>query len=190
MDWNKNMKDLLLVIDMQNVYTKGQKWECPGIENAANKINKIIESGKCENVIFTKFIASIHPKGVWKEYNAVNEDVNADIWANELISRFDRWRGRFPIYSKCVYSSIAIPQVLEAARQARRVIVSGVVAECCVLSTIFQLIDEGIKVIYLLDGVSGLDRRKESATKMILSGLSPLHIGMMTVQEYLMEENS
>ena len=27
-----NSSDLLLVIDMQNVYTKGQEWACEGVE--------------------------------------------------------------------------------------------------------------------------------------------------------------
>ena len=64
-------------------------------------------------------------------------------------------------------------------------VITGVVAECCVLSTVFALIDAGIYVVYLTDGVSGLDREKEAATELILSGLDPLHVHMMTVREYL-----
>jgi nicotinamidase-related amidase len=50
------------------------------------------------------------------------------------------------------------------------VVVTGVVAECCVLSTVMELIDAGIYTVYLTDGVSGLDREKEAATELILSG--------------------
>lgn len=60
-------------------------------------------------------------------------------------------------------------------------------AECCVLSTVFALIDAGIYTIYLTDGVSGLDREKEASTELVLSGLAPLHVSMMTVEEYLRE---
>jgi nicotinamidase-related amidase len=34
-----NSSDLLLVIDMQNVYTKGQEWACKGIEHASASIH-------------------------------------------------------------------------------------------------------------------------------------------------------
>ena len=36
-----NSSDLLLVIDMQNVYTKGQEWACKGIEHASASILRL-----------------------------------------------------------------------------------------------------------------------------------------------------
>ena len=95
---------------------------------------------------------------------------------------------KFPLYTKSVYSSLAIPEVLDACKKAGRVILSGVVAECCVLSTALNLIDEGIYTVYLTDATSGLDSPKEKATELIFSGLSPLHIKMMTTREYLEEK--
>lgn len=182
---NKKYNDLLLVIDMQNIYTTGQKWACLDTEGAADRINTIIDSGKCSDVIFTRFLASDHPEGVWKEYNKKYECVNQDAWANEMVPQFADNLKKYPLYTKSVYSSLAIPEVLAAARKADRVIVTGVVAECCVLSTVFALMDAGIYVVYLTDGVSGLDKEKEAATELTLSGLSPLHVSMMTVAEYL-----
>lgn len=178
-------RDLLLVIDMQNVYTTGQEWACLDTEGVADRVNQIIDSGKCDQVIFTEYLASKQPKGVWADYNKKYADINADTWANELVPQLAAAASRYPLYTKSVYSSLAIPEVLAAARQADRVIITGVVAECCVLSTVFALIDEGIYTVYLTDGVSGLDRPKEQATERILSGLSPLHLAFMTVEEYL-----
>lgn len=178
-------KDLLLVIDMQNVYTAGQKWACLDTEGAAQRVNQIISSGVCEEVIFTRFLPAEHPAGVWKDYNIVNEGVNKDAFANEMIPQFSEQLKKYPLYTKSVYSSLAIPEVREAAGRADRVIVAGVVAECCVLSTVFALIDAGIYTVYLTDGVSGLDKEKEAAAELILSGLSPLHVDMMTAEQYL-----
>lgn len=179
--------DLLLVIDMQNVYKKGGKWECLDTEGAAERINKIIDSGM-KNVIFTRFIANEqNPSGVWKDYNVKYATVNADQYANKMIDEFEKPLKSFPLYTKGVYSSLAVPEVLKAAKKAERVVVCGVVAECCVLSTVLALMDEGIYTVYLTDGVSGLDVPKEEATKLIFSGLSPLHVKMMTVKEYLSE---
>lgn len=180
--------DLLLVVDMQNVYKKGGKWECLDTEGAAKNINRIIDAG-IGDVVFTRFIADEeNPYGVWKDYNIKYSDVNNDVYANQMVDELQEALKRYPLYTKGVYSSMVVPQVLEAARKAGRVVVTGVVAECCVLSTVLALIDEGIYVIYLTDGVSGLDRPKEEATELILSGLSPLHVLMMSTDDYLLEK--
>ncbi|MBP5250907.1 MAG: cysteine hydrolase [Treponema sp.] len=180
--------DLLLVVDMQNVYKKGGKWECLDTEGAALNIRKIISAG-IKNVIFTRFIADEkNPHGVWNDYNKKYSDVNADLFANEMVPELSDELKKFPLYTKSVYSSLAIPEVLDACKKAGRVILSGVVAECCVLSTALNLIDEGIYTVYLTDATSGLDSPKEKATELIFSGLSPLHIKMMTTREYLEEK--
>lgn len=179
--------DLLLVVDMQNVYKTGGKWQCLDTHGAAQRILKIIGSG-IKNVIFTRFIADEkNPHGVWSDYNKKYSDVNADSYANEMIEEFKEPLKKFPLYTKGVYSSLANEQVLKACKKADRVIICGVVAECCVLSTVFALIDQGIYTVYLTDGVSGLDKPKEDAVKLTLSGLSPLHVKMMSVNEYLAE---
>lgn len=182
-----NKNDLLLIIDMQNIYTQGQEWACLDTEGAACRINKIIASNKCQNTIFTCFLPPENPEGIWKDYNIKYAHINANDWGNEMLPQFKDSLTKFPLYSKSVYSSLVIPEVLEAAKQADRVIITGVVAECCVLSTVLALIDAGIYIVYLTDGVSGFTKQKEEATELILSGLSPLHLIMMTVDEYLEE---
>ncbi len=181
--------DLLLVIDMQNVYKKGGKWECLNTEKAASNVNRIIDFPRFNgNALFTRFIADEKALNVWADYNVKYSDVNNNSFANEMIPELKDALKKFPLYTKSVYSSLAVPEVAAECKKAKRVVVAGVVAECCVLSTVLNLIDEGIYVIYLTDGVSGLDRPKETATELILSGLQPLHVKMMTTQEYLEEK--
>ena len=84
-----NSADLLLVIDMQNVYTKGQEWACEGVEAASASILRLLNSRMPEQVIFTRYLAAEHPEGVWKEYNEMNAAINADAWLNEMIAKFD-----------------------------------------------------------------------------------------------------
>lgn len=177
--------DLLLVIDMQNAYLKEGEWACLDTPGVAERISSILDKKVCKKVIFTAFLAAPDAKGVWADYNKINQKINDDIWSNEMIDTLKPWLSQYPLYSKSVYSSLAIPEVLTAAKQADRVIITGVVAECCVLSTVMELIDAGIYVIYLTDGVSGLTKEKEKATELILSGLSPLHLSLMTTEEYL-----
>ena len=78
-----------------------------------------------------------------------------------------------------------IPEVKQAALKADNVVVTGVIAECCVLFTVFDLIDLGCHVIYVTDAVSGLNAEKEKAAVQTLVGLSPLHVSLMTTEQYL-----
>ena len=185
--------DLLLVTDMQNVYKKGQKWACLDTEGAAKKTVSVInaykaDGNKSNKVIFTRYLANQKAQGVWADYNEKYSDVNNDPFANEMVDELKDVIKDYPLYTKSVYSSLAIPEVMEECHKAKRVVITGVVAECCVLSTVLALIDEGIYTVYLTDAVSGLDRPKEKATELILSGLSPLHVKMMTTEEYLDEQ--
>lgn len=177
--------DLLLIIDMQNVYTKGQEWACEGVETVSASILRLLNSQAPKQVIFTEYLASEHPEGVWKEYNKVNAAINADPWLNEMMPEFLPWTKKYPVYAKNVYSSFAIPEVLEAAKKAGRLVISGVVAECCVLSTVFAAMDAGCKIIYLTDAVAGLSEASRKETEKIVSCFAPLHTELMTTEEYL-----
>ena len=179
--------DLLLVIDMQNVYTKNQQWGCTDTEGVAKRLSELLVEKPELNTIFTQFIASDNPIGVWQDYNSKNEKINNDVWLNEIVQQLKPFTEKYPLYSKSTYSSTTIPEVYKEAKKASRVVVSGVVADCCVLSTVFSLIDEGCYVVYLTDGTSGIDKETENATKATLKGLSPLHISFMTIAEYMEE---
>ena len=166
-----NSADLLLVIDMQNVYTKGQEWACEGVEAASASILRLLNSQMPEQVIFTRYLAAEHPEGVWKEYNEMNAAVNADAWLNEMMPEFLPWVKTHPVYTKSVYSSFAVPEVVKAAKKARRLVLSA--------------IDAGCKVIYLTDAVAGLSEASRTETEKIVSYFAPLHTELMTTEEYL-----
>ena len=69
--------------------------------------------------------------------------------------------------------------------QYDRIILTGVVAECCVLSTAFSCIDEGLEFIYLRDAVSGISNETAMEAEKILSYLTPVHGRIMTTDDYL-----
>lgn len=175
---------LILAIDMQNVYAKNQKWECKNYDRAIEKTICLVGTS-CENVIFTRYIASMNPFGVWKEYNCENADVNSDEWLNELDYNLREGFKHIKCYDKSVYSAYSIKEVREAVEQSSCVVVAGVVAECCVLSTVMDLIDAGKYVFYISDAVAGINDETEAATIKVLEGLSPLHLEIMTANEYM-----
>ncbi len=186
--------DLILVTDMQNVYTHGQPWACLDTENVAARIKKICDQADKINaqpghesdiqIISTAFLSPISPTGTWIEYNKKYDDINASEWLNEIMPSLKETVHSHILYTKSVYSSMKINEIQREALKAKRVILTGVVAECCVLFTAFDAIDLGCKVIYLSDGVSGFTKEKEDASILTLTGLSPLHCQIMTCSEY------
>ena len=181
-------RDLLLVIDMQNAYAKGCVWCCPNATKAAENIKRLLKDKREDAVFFTKFEAPREPVGTWKEYNRINAEVNEDAYANEIMEIFSEELKKYPVLEKSTYSSFEIPEIRDAAKKADRVILTGVVAECCVLATAFALIDAGVKVIYLTDGVAGINDETEKAAIKVLEGLAPTQVEIMTTEEYLMSE--
>lgn len=173
------MKNLLLVIDVQNAYTKGNKWECPNLDARVDNILKLIENS--DNFALTKFVASKEPQGAWKTYNEVNRDVNEGSFLNELIPQLSSYNA----YEKSVYSALGNEDIKKLAEESEAVAVTGVVAECCVLSTVMDLIDRGIYVYYIKDAVAGIDTETELAVIKVLEGMKYAHLSVLTTEEYL-----
>ena len=180
--------DLILVTDMQNVYTAGQPWACLDTEGAARRIVGLCDaaerSGRDIRIAITKFMPPENPRGTWADYNVQYAGINSNDWMNEIVPDIRPLAEKYPVYSKSVYSSVSIPDLRDAALHAGRVVITGVVAECCVLFTAIDLIDLGCKLVYLTDACPGFTREKEAAAELVLSGLSPLHCLLMTAAEY------
>ena len=70
-------KDLLLVIDMQNVYLPEEDWACPRITTCIPYIQSLLSVFPQEQVIFTRFLAPKEPIGIWKKYNELNKELIA-----------------------------------------------------------------------------------------------------------------
>lgn len=177
----------VLVIDVQNVYLPGRKWECVSIIPAMENIVRLCRACRGDRMIFTRCIPSDDSPGVWQDYNRVNAAVNRDIWLNELTDAMKALADETgaPVVDKPVYSAWKSAEVRRLVGDARTVVVTGVVADCCVLSTVFDLIDAGKYVVYLKDAVSGVSRETEEATVTVLKGLEYVHLKLATVGEYL-----
>lgn len=177
--------DLLLVIDMQNVYSKGQPWACAHTGEVVEKIEGLIDGQKVDNVILTQYLPADQPVGTWQTYNETYKEINETPWMSELIPAFQRYSEQYPVFVKHTYSSYENEEVKALLAQARRVLISGVVAECCVLFTLLAGIDQGDHMVYLKDACTGLDDEWEAMVEKIATYYAPVHTQVMTCQEYV-----
>ena len=177
---------LLLIIDMQNVYKEGQPWACKNYDNTLSNIIDLLDSKHFskDNTILTRYIASDNPVGVWKAYNKEYAAINANPWYNALDQKLQRCCEGYRCYDKSTYSSYSVKEIQNEVAKSSSVVITGVVAECCVLATVSSLIDAGKYVYYVTDAVAGLDKEKEDATIKVLEGLTPLHLTIITTEDF------
>ena len=170
------MKKALLVIDMQNVYLEGNIWECINMDNITNCIiDKINEFAK-EDIFFTKFIAPSNPIGVWNDYNKEYNDINNNLYLNDYIKELKKYITENNLYLKSTYSSLKNKELYNKLMEYDTIYITGVVADCCILASIYDLIDMGKKIIYCVNGIGSPSKEVNDAVITILKGLSPLHI--------------
>lgn len=186
--------DLLLVIDMQNVYLPGEEWGCPSAPDAVRNICRLLDADVAEHVVFTRFVPPNPAEGTWKDYNIANADINASEYLNDMMDGLKQYPAknpvRYPVYDKSTYTSCRVPEVIEIMKTAERIVLTGVVADCCVLATMMEAIDNGWKVVYLTDCVAGSTIENEEAVARIAETLSPVQTLVMSSEEYLSEKNS
>lgn len=182
------MKDILLIIDMQNVYLPGGPWACPSMPSAIRRIQTLLDDPACGNaydVVFTRYIAAEHPTGCWKLYNQKNTAINENPILNQIVPQLQSYLMKWPFYDKSTYSACSISQLMDRLFCYDRILLAGVVAECCVLATAEGLIDKGIQVLYLEDAVSGQDPESEQMIRRLMKRFSPIHTQVLSVSRYL-----
>jgi nicotinamidase-related amidase len=187
------VKDLFLVIDMQTVYRPEEEWSCPRFKNGAENIRKLLDSPLCGekyDVIFTEFVAAETPVGRWENYNEAYKDINEDSRLSEIDDSLKPYLKRWPLYSKSTYSSLSIPEIAGVLPDYDSVVLSGVVAECCVVATALALIDFGAHVTYLYDAVAGQNSENEENIRKLIESFSPIHTKVCSTEEYIKTKSS
>lgn len=182
------MKDLLLIIDIQNVYFPGQPWACPSVSKTLKNVKKLLDSpacGRAFDVMFTQYLAAEDPKGRWKLYNSEYKDINESEFLCAMADELKPYQEKWPTYTKSTYSSCYVPEIMDAVFKYDRIILTGVVAECCILATMTGLIDAGAHVCYLKDGVSGQSQEWEDTMEKVAASFAPMHTEVLRTEEYL-----
>lgn len=175
-------KDLLLVIDMQNVYRPGEEWGCPAFPRALRNITALLDAGV--PAVFTRFVAPGDPVGAWQDYNRDYAHINESAWLNDLAAELKPYLDRCPLVDKSTYSSWTA-EVARLAEGYDRILLSGVVAECCVLATLMAAMDAGKKVVYLTDCVAGQSEEYERSVQKIAGIYVPMHTLVLDSSTYL-----
>lgn len=179
------MKDnLLLVIDMQNAYLPNQPWECANIMEVIPKIQRLCESDKFSEVVFTRFIAETSPVGTWIDYNLKYADINSSTYLNDIIEELKPYVKTSKLVDKSTYSCYKNETIKTLVDSHETVTLCGVVADCCVLSTALDIIDTGKPLVYISDAVGEYKLNSGKAVASIMDNMS-LHVTSLTTEDFL-----
>ncbi len=178
-------EDLLLVVDFQNVYLPGNDWGCPGMPEALKNTLKLLNNENAPDYILTKFVAPTDPVGRWKDYNEAFREINENPFLAELPEELTAYAAEGKAAEKSTYSSMKSERVLAALEGKKAIVLTGVTAECCVLSTMMDAIDKGYEVVYLYDCIAGQSAELDAQIRGIAEIYAPVHTTIMSSGEYL-----
>ena len=149
-----------LCIDMQAIFAEGGLWATPWMARVLPGIVALAEH-QTSRTIFTRFITPLRPEdrpGRWQRYfrrwsAATREQLPAD--ALELVPPLARLAPPATVIDKPAYSafvSSSLASVLESHR-ITTVIITGSETDVCVLATVLDAVDRGLRVIVVEDGL-------------------------------------
>lgn len=178
-------RDKLVIIDMQKVYEEGAPWACVGFGDVCERIARLIESGIFADICFTRFVLPDRAQGSWLRYRAKYRDIHAEPTYGEITARLLPFARKHRIFDKAGYSAYRADGFAEWAKGATRLVVCGVIAECCVLATVLAAAERGADIICLTDACASTSTDKLRMAEVILTEDFTPHVALMRSDEYL-----
>ena len=149
-----------LCVDMQRIFRKGGLWETPWMERVLPRVAEIADRYR-ERTVFTRFITPASPadaEGQWRVYYErwwCATRGSLDPIELELVPELARYAPPARVLDKSAYSAFfrspLLAHLLE--RQVRTVVVSGAETDVCVLSTVLDAVNIGLRVVLVEDAV-------------------------------------
>ena len=149
-----------LCVDMQRIFRKGGIWETPWMERVLPVVAEIASRYR-ERTVFTRFITPASPAdamGQWRSYYErwwCATRGSLDPSQLDLVPELARYAPPAHILDKSTYSAFfrspLLAHLLE--RQVRTVVVSGAETDVCVLSTVLDAVNIGLRVVLVEDAV-------------------------------------
>lgn len=143
---------LVLVIDLQVVVAPGGAWELPAIGGVVDAATRLVDQHDGP-VIASRHVPVPDEPGTLGPFARQDDPSVLTTDAAELVPGLVH----LPSVDKRSYSAFRCAEVRDAVQQADSVLVCGVETDCCVLATVYDLLDEGIETIVVPEATTGPD---------------------------------
>jgi nicotinamidase-related amidase len=149
-----------LVVDMQELFRSHPDWGTPALNDIVPPIQRLLKA-RPDRAYFSRFIPPAQMEqaiGAWQRYYQRWERVTLDRMEPDLvevIAELRPWAAK--TVDKAGYSALANQAFRETVLGAgeRCLVLTGVETDVCVLSTVMEAMDLGLRVVIARDAVSG-----------------------------------
>jgi len=181
-----------LCIDMQRLFTEEGPWPTPWMKRVKPNVARLVEASP-RKTIFTRFIPPHRPEsapGVWRQYyerwrEATREHLDPALL--ELVPPLDQFAPQATIVDKPGYSAFTDPSL--ATRLKERgvggLIITGSETDVCVLSTVLDAVDLGLRVVIVDDAVCSSSDEGHDALMLLYHRRYSQQIATMKTDEVL-----
>lgn len=149
-----------LCVDMQLLFAPGGPWPTPWIERTLPQI-VAVTAAHPDQTAFTRFIPPVDPEdmpGTWRSYyerwrNVTRRHLDPNLLA--VLPALSAAAPAAPVFDKSGYSAFTAAGLAGhlGTRMADALIVTGAETDVCVLATVLDAVDRGIRVVVVSDGV-------------------------------------
>jgi len=166
---------LHVVIDLQRLFAEDSAWTVTGISTILPVVERLLDHAP-ESAACARFIpppSADLARGMWRDYYRYWNSVTTDQLAPGFLDVLPLVANRAPtapILNKPGYSVFSSPafRPLIDARDITTLILSGVETDVCVLATVMEAVDLGLRVIVAEDAVVSGSPEGHAAALMIL----------------------
>lgn len=181
-----------LCIDMQRLFTHEGPWPTPWMERVKPKVAQLVAAAP-HRTIFTRFIPPKRPSdatGVWRDYYERWRDVTTSVLDPkllDLVAPLDLYADAATVIDKSTYSAFGAPALLDhlRAQEITGLVVTGSETDVCVLSSVLDAVDLGLRVTVVEDAVCSSSDDGHDALLMLYRKRYSLQIQTARLDEIL-----
>ncbi len=177
------MKSLLLVIDMQKVFSRKTPWQVPATDEILPRIKRLVAHFD-NQVLFSRHIPPPEPKGSWHSFYQRWRELALDSTNWDVVDELKAEPAK--VFDKITYSCFGSPWFVNHMQQNRtsRLIVVGVETDICVLASVYDAVDAGYSVTVVTDALASGNGSLHQATLNILARM-PEQVTLVTTSDVL-----
>lgn len=159
-----------LCVDMQNLFAEDTPWHTPWMKRVLPVVAAIAER-HADRTIFTRFIPPAEPEhlpGSWRRYYEKWRELTTsrmDLRLLELVEPLGRYVPPAQMLDKHFYSpfhSTGLAQMLRD-RGADSLVITGAETDMCVLASVLDAVDLGLRVVLPTDALCSSSDEKHDA---------------------------
>ena len=179
-----------LCVDMQRIFARGGLWDTPWMDRVLPTFAAIVD--RCpERTVFTRFITPASPEdasGQWRPYFRRWEKATRNALAPDqldLVPELARYAPPATVVDKPAYSAFFRSPLggFLLERNVGTVVVSGAETDVCVLSTVLDAVNIGLRVVIVEDALCSSSDAGHDALMTMYRLRFTQQIDLVTAQE-------